>query len=295
VSVPRGVRKGPSDHQDAWADLLRRRPTLRETLAIYGEILDVWAGWSPSRPLALSPAPEAWVASWTAGTPLVTGAADALEAADVEDLVGGAMEALARAAPALAPALQRFAEAWDRGAVTPAALLPGRGRVGAPAAEATGLDVDAVAFLAAASLRPALEALFAPARERFADAHWSLGICPFCGGPPGFTDVVEDGRRRLACQMCGGAWQFAKLRCPFCGVDGARSLVRLTPDDPREEGYVVSACRDCRAYVKEVDRRARWNAGPALIEDWGSPHFDLIAHRQGYWRPIPSVVQLAGR
>jgi FdhE protein len=284
-----------SELQDAWADLLRRRPAFRDTLAIYSDILDTWARWSPPRALALPAAPAAWQASWERGTPLVAEAQRILRAADVEDLVGGAMEALGRAEPTLAPALQRFAEAWDLGTVRPAELLPARGRVGSAPAAAAGLGTDALAFLAAASLRPALEALFAPAREHLGEGAWSLGICPFCGGPPGFTDVVEDGRRRLACQLCGGAWLFAKLRCPFCGVDGAAHLVRLTPDEAKEEGYVVSACRECRAYIKEVDRRARWNAGPALIEDWGSPHFDLIAHRQGYWRPIPSIVQLAGR
>jgi len=216
-----------------------------------------------------------------------------LRAADLEDLVAAAMEALARVEPGLAPALQAFATAWDGGAVGPRILLPARGRIGTTPTEAAGLGAEAVAFLAGASLRPALDSLFAPAREHFTDNAWSLGICPFCGGPPGFIDVVEDGRRRLACHLCGGAWPFAKLRCPFCGVDGAAHQVRLTPDDPREEGYLVSACRECRGYIKEVDRRARWNAGPPLIEDWGSPHFDLIAHRQGYWRPIPSIVQFA--
>lgn len=219
----------------------------------------------------------------------------ALRPEDVEELAGGAMEALAQLQPGWGPALQRLARAWDEGTVLPAGLLPGRGRIGSGAAEqASGLAAEVVAFLAVATLRPALEAMFAPLREHLTEgAWWTLGICPFCGGPPGFTDVVEDGRRRLACNLCGGAWLFAKLRCPCCGVDDARHLVRLAPEEASEEGYVVSACRECRAYVKEIDRRARWNGGPSLVEDWGSPHFDLIARRQGYWRPDPALVLLA--
>jgi formate dehydrogenase maturation protein FdhE len=218
-----------------------------------------------------------------------------LRAGDVEDLLGGAMEGLARTTPALGPGLQRLAEAWDAGRVTPAALLPAPGRLGSGAAEdASGLGSDVVAFLAVAALRPALEALFAPARQ-FLDETWRLGVCPFCGGPPGFTDLIEDGRRRLACHLCGGAWTFPRLRCPFCGVDGAQHVARLAPEEAREEGYLVAACRQCRAYLKEVDRRARWNAGPALVEDWGTPHYDLVAHREGYWRPVPAIVQLAAR
>ena len=279
-----------SDLREAWTDLLRRRPSFRDSLAIYGDIVDAWARWSPLRPLALAPSADAWRASWERGTPIVAEAARVLRREDLEELVGAAMEALARVEPGFAPALDAFAAAWDRGAVGPAALLPSRGRIG----EAAGLSADTLAFLAGASLRPALESLFEPARAHL-NGLWSLGICPFCGGPPGAIDVVEDGRRRMACHLCAGEWSFAKLRCPFCGVEGAEHLVRLTPEDAREEGYLVSACRQCRAYVKEVDRRTRWNAGPALIEDWGSPHFDLIAHRQGYWRPIPSIVQLVTR
>ena len=279
--------------QDAWADLLRRRPAFRDSLTIYGEILDAWARWSPPRPLALPLDRARWRGAWERGEPLVEHAAATLRPSDVEDLLGAAMESLARAQPTLGASLQRLAEAWDRGAVAPAALLPARGRVGSGAVEqASGLAADVVAFLAGASLRPALEAMFAPAREHLDEAAWSLGVCPLCGGPPAFADVIEDGRRRLACHLCGGAWLFAKLRCPFCGVEGAEHQVRLTPEEAREEGYLVAACRSCRAYMKEVDRRARWNAGPALIEDWGTPHFDLVAHRQGYWRPTPSIVQL---
>jgi hypothetical protein len=47
--------------------------------------------------------------------------------------------------------------------------------------------------------------------------------------------------------------------------------------------------------MKELDRRVRWNGGPALVEDWGSPHFDLVAHREGYWRPLTPPLELARR
>jgi formate dehydrogenase maturation protein FdhE len=80
--------------------------------------------------------------------------------------------------------------------------------------------------------------------------------------------------------------------CPLCGNRTAADLVRLLAEGT-DEGYIIGACRACRGYVKELDRRARWNAGSALVEDWGSPHLDLIAHRQEYWRPIPTLIQLA--
>jgi FdhE protein len=282
------------DLREAWADLLQRRPTFGSSLAVYSDIIESWARWSPPRPLGLTLRREACRESWAGGTPLTAVAAGALQIGDVEELMGGAMEALVRAQPSLALGFQRFAEAWDAGWLGPPTLLPDRGRIGADAlAKATGLATDVVAVLATVGLRPALEALFAPVREHLTEGAWELGICPFCGGPPGFTDVIEDGRRRLACHLCGGAWVFTKLRCPFCGIEGSQHLVRMLPEDAREEGYVISACRSCRAYLKEVDRRARWNAGPALVEDWGTPHFDLFALQQGYWRPVPALVQWA--
>lgn len=278
---------------DAWADVRRRRPALAGVLTLYDEVIDAWARWSPRRPLAASLEASACHQRWQSGTPLVE-AAHALRADDVEELVGMAMDILARAAPSLGPALQRLAEGWDAGRVAPRELLPAPGRVGAATVQEAGLAAEVTALLAVLSLRPALQLLFAPVRDQLTETDWRLGVCPFCGGPPGFSDVVEDGRRRLACHLCGGAWGFGKLQCPFCGVEGARPMVRLTPDDAKEEGYAVSACRDCHGYVKELDRRTRWNGGPPLVEDWGSPHFDLVARRQQYWRPDASLVLIAG-
>ena len=238
---------------------------------------------------------DACRAAWEQGTPLVAEAAAGLRAGDVESLIGDAMESLARLDPALGPPLQRLAGAWDDGTVEPGTLLPGRGRIGSGAIErASGLGEEVVAFLAVAALRPALEELFASVRGYLPAGGWALGVCPCCGGPPGFTEVIEDGRRQLSCNVCGGAWIFAKLRCPFCGIEGARHQTRLTPDEAREEGYAVAACRECQAYVKEIDRRVRWNGGPPLVEDWGSPHLDLVARRHGYWRPDPPVVLRGG-
>ena len=282
------------DLREAWVDLLQRRPTFAPSLTLYGDIIESWARWSPPRPLGLTLRREACRDSWERGIPLTADAAGALQIGDVEEVVGGAMEALVRAQPSLAPGVQRFAEAWDAGWLGPQTLLPDVGRVGSGALEkATGLSSGVVAVVATLGMRPALEALFAPVREHLTEGGWDLGFCPFCGGPPGFTDVIEDRRRRLACHLCGGAWVFTKLCCPFCGIEGSQHVARILPEDTREEGYVVSACRSCRAYIKEIDRRARGNAGPALVEDWGTPDFDLIALEQGYWRSVPALVQWA--
>ncbi|MBI3634938.1 MAG: formate dehydrogenase accessory protein FdhE [Candidatus Rokubacteria bacterium] len=285
------TRVGVPDLRGAWADLLERRTAFATSLVLYGDIVELWAAHEPAiAPLAWSAARARAV--WERGLPLAAVAPPPLAADAVEPLLGPAMELLVAVRPARGDAVQRFAEAWDRGDVTTAALLPAPGGVGTVDA-ALGLDADGVAFLAGVALRPALETYFAPCRGHLDGAEWDRGTCPFCGAPPGFGDLVEDGRRRLACHLCGGGWTFPRLRCALCGLADSKRLTRLEPSE-KDEGYFVSACDACRGYVKEIDRRVRWNGGPALVEDWGSPHLDLIARRAGYRRPLPSLVELAG-
>ena len=187
--------------------------------------------------------------------------------------------------------LDAFAAGWNDNELTVADLLPQRGRIGSTRLGETGLRPAATAVLVSLALRPVLEPYLASVRDHLVDRTWHLGICPWCGAPPGFSDVVEDGRRRLACQFCGGHWMFSRTRCPFCGTDATGDQVRLELGE-KDEGYVVTGCRACSSYLKELDRRTRWNGGPALLEDWGSPHFDLVARRQGYVRPAMSLLEL---
>jgi len=225
--------------------------------------------------------------------PLAAEAPPPLEPDQVEDLLGAAMEAVAAVDPRRGPALQRLAGAWDARAITPEMLLPRReGVEEGPVVTASGLDASTVTFLAYATLRPVLDAWFEPARAHFADAAWGRGVCPFCGAPAGFVDVVEGGHRRLACHFCGGAWAFAKLRCPLCGVEGTKDLHRLQAEGD-DAGYAIVGCRACRAYLKELDRRERWNGGPPVLEDWASPHLDVAARREGFLKPVPALLDLA--
>jgi FdhE protein len=278
------------DLREAWDDVLRRRVTLAETLAPYTAIVEAWAQPAAVAPLAWSA--RQCAAAWERGVPLLADAAVAIDAEEMETWLAPAMDAVATLRPHDATALQRFAEAWDAGDVRPSSLFPAQGRVGQVPGD-IGLDPGVVAFIAAAGLRAPLARAFSLCHEHPRDGIWELGVCPFCGGPPAFGDLIEDGRRRLACAVCGGEWIFARMRCPFCGDAETKSLVRLEAEDPKEQGYLVSACRQCKGYLKELDRRVRWNGGPAAVEDWGSPHLDLIATRAGYWRPVPTLIQLA--
>lgn len=275
-----------------WEELLQRRAAFRETLKPLSPILAAWAAWPPGRIVPLRWIAESWCACWAKGVPLLAEAPPRFQRENLDEVLGPALDLLAGFGEDLTP-LREFAEGWDRGEIEPSALLPERGRIGAvEIQERCHLSQDALALLAAVGLRPALEAYFAECRPHIEGSGWDLGICPCCGAPPGFADLLEDGRRQLVCHLCGSAWIFGRLVCPFCGNRTAKDFVRLLAED-KDEGFAINACRACRGYVKELDRRVRWNAGSALVEDWGSPHLDLIAYRQDYWRPIPTLVQLA--
>jgi FdhE protein len=274
-----------------WEALLERRPAFRDLLAPYGQILKAWARWPRDRVAPLPWTAEECGERWQRGVPLLSEGAPTISADEMEGLLDPVIELLATLGFENA-ALGRFTEAWDEGTVGPAALFPGVGRVGtASVQDRLGLSQECLAFLACGSLRPILEPYFLECRPHLEACPWDLGVCPFCGGPPGFADLLEDGKRRLACHLCGGGWGFSRLRCPYCGNRNPGDLIRFLAEES-EEGYAMTACKACRGYLKEIDRRVRWNAGSALVEDWGSPHLDLIAHRAGYWRGIPSLIQL---
>jgi FdhE protein len=283
----------PLDLRDAWRDLLSRRQAFASTLTPYTELLERWADASDMPATLWSR--DACAAAWSRGVPLLAERRPTLSVDAVEDLLGAVMEQLAVADPGRAGALQRLATAWDAGAVTPFSLMPTVEGIGDGAVEAaSGLDPGAVTFLACATLRPALERWLQAAHDHADAAGWGRGVCPFCGAPPGFIDVVEGGHRRLACHFCGGGWPFPKLRCPLCGAEGTEHMYRLKAE-AADEGYVVSGCKQCHGYLKELDRRERWNGGPPLLEDWSTPHLDVVARREGYRKPIPSLLDLVAR
>jgi hypothetical protein len=275
-----------------WEEVLARRSALREPLAFWTGILEGWMRWKPGVLEPLRWEATECRARWERGVPLLFEAEPFVAPAEVEELLGPVMERLAADGPEAAEAFQRFARAWDLGEVSPGILLP-RAAQRDPAAglqERFRIGRHLGGFLTLAAMRPALETYFEKVRD-LPDGVWTAGACPWCGAPAAWGDVIEDGRRRLACHTCGGAWVAPRLKCPFCDSWESRDLVRLVAEG-LEEGYFIEACRACRGYLKGVDRRQRWNAASPLVEDWGSPHLDLYAKREGYWRPTPGLVHL---
>ena len=256
-------------------------------------MLQAWTDWSASGPSALSWSAEDCRTQWRKGEPLLARVQPEVSNEVLEPVLGPALDALAAMGHDV-EALGAFAKLWDGGDIVPRDLFPQPGRIGAGwLPERTHLPIEGLGFLAVAGLRPVLARFFSACRPHLDPGVWGRGICPFCGAPPAFADIPEDGQRRLACHACGGQWVFSRTRCPLCGTLDTDQLVRLVPEGLAEEGYAVTACGSCKGYLKELDRRARWNAGSPVVEDWGSPHLDLVARRSGFWRPTPVLVGAA--
>jgi len=274
-----------------WQEMLTRRRAMGDALALWTSVLDGWRSWEDPGVAPLEWSAEECLERWERGVPLLAEAAPAIAPESLEELLGPLMERLAAAGSDDALALGRFAAAWDAGTIGPASLFPTSGKDGAPALQdEAGLSAHLAGFLAHAGLRPALETFFSRVRT-LPEGGWDRGFCQWCGGLPSYGDLLEDGRRRLSCHLCGGAWTAARLRCPFCQAWQSGDMVRLVAEGA-EEGYFVEACLSCRGYLKGVDRRERWSAASPLVEDWASPHLDYYAAREGYWRGTPSLAQL---
>jgi hypothetical protein len=274
-----------------WQEMLARRSAMGESLALWTSVLEGWRDWKDSGVAPLTWSPEECLERWERGVALLAEASPVISPESLEELLGPLMERLAAAGPDEAEMLQRVAAAWDDGRIGAASLFPTSGKDGAAVlSEEVGMPSHIAGFLAHAGLRPALEIFFSHVRV-LPEGIWERGFCPWCGGLPSYGDLLEDGRRRLSCHLCGGAWRAPRLRCPFCQAWQSGDMVRLVAEGS-EEGYFVEACLACRGYLKGVDRRERWNAVSPLVEDWASPHVDYYAAREGYWRATPTLVQL---
>ena len=114
------------------------------------------------------------------------------------------------------------------------------------------------------------------------------GACPACGSTPALASLrPEDGGRVLHCSLCGHAWPFGRLECPFCETGYQAKLARLTVAG--EDARWIEACDRCRHYLKVVDRRHRPEGDDfiPLVEEVDGMYLDLVAEKEGYLRNPP--------
>ena len=141
-----------------WEEALGRRKGLASSLGFWTVVLEGWSRWPEESVPPLRWSPLECRERWERGVPLAAEADPELPRDQVEELVGPVMEQLAGLGGDAAESLQRFAAAWDGGAVGPRDLIPVAGKDGAATRdERLGLGATFVSFLALAGLRPGLE------------------------------------------------------------------------------------------------------------------------------------------
>lgn len=178
-----------------------------------------------------------------------------------------------------------------------------------------GDELDPVdAYLARASLAPALEALGEEAGAACSAAEGGA-LCPWCGGLPQLSvaadsgDSLVTGRRHLVCARCAASWDFTRSACPACGEsDEERLLVYAEqwsgPVSPNGNGdgeadagaaapvfpnLRVVGCKSCSSYLIEVDLARDVRAVPEVDELAALP-LDLYAADKGLTKVTPNAM-----
>jgi len=151
-------------------------------------------------------------------------------------------------------------------------------------ARSHGDDRGVLVALAPSIAMPMLQACRRAWTERVPPA-WAQPYCPICGGWPALAEIRGlDGERHLRCASCGGDWQTAWLRCPFCGEGDHEKLGSLvSPDSPARQ--TIEVCEGCRSYVKTITTLTPIRPEHVVMQDLATLVLDVTALEHGYRRP----------
>jgi len=150
-------------------------------------------------------------------------------------------------------------------------------------AQEVALSPMVVMFLAHMALQPSMRSLRQSAAEEIPGGTWRYGYCPLCGSFPDIAYFSDEGKRFLHCGLCGHAWNYQRLTCPFCGEQRAEQLGYFTSEE--EKGYRVDFCKKCKHYIKTLDMRVVESPAPLEVENLITLHLDMLAHNQGFKAP----------
>jgi len=142
-------------------------------------------------------------------------------------------------------------------------------------------DSVIIEFLISETLGPLLKLYTDKLENRVKLTDWARGYCPVCGKNPAFASLkADDGKRTLACSMCGFHWEFKRIQCPFCGNEDQKLLSYLAVEN--DDMYRIETCDACRCYLKTIVLK---NAAHEIFYDVESIitlHLDIIARDNGY-------------
>ncbi len=166
-----------------------------------------------------------------------------------------------------------------------AELLAGRTADLAARLDAAGFDAGLGTVVLRWSLFPVLTEMQAKLCDPRSDFRWPHGFCYVCGAWPILGELRGlEQLRFLRCGLCAAAWEFPRLRCPFCGNDDHRQLGYLHKEG--EEGKErVATCDACRGYLKLVSALGPLDTPRLLVLEAATLPLDLVAAERGYTAP----------
>lgn len=167
---------------------------------------------------------------------------------------------------------------WPRGLFQ--AILRQDEKAQSEMAREVGLDPKVLQFLGEVAMRPSLHALRDSLSGTIDRVGWEHGYCPLCGSQPDMAYFEKTGKRHLHCGLCGEEWPFPRVRCPFCDNHDHETLGYFQAEE--EEGFRVDFCKQCRRYVKTIDRRVFEEPAPMELENLATIHLDLLASKHGF-------------
>jgi FdhE protein len=277
----------PPDLRDAVAELqtlARQQPALAAHARCLADCLPVI--------LAGSDGEQAWqmphdqiAAKWSAGMPLLRDETITLDRRE-----------LARKWKTLCAALSRHTGETERLANAVASgdldlgefsgfVLAGESHRLHQRAEQLGLDAALTATVLRWTLFSQLSLLQAALAANLPDERWPHGYCPICGSWPAIAEFRGlEQMRFLRCGLCAMAWEFPRLKCPYCGNDDHRRLGYLHPEG-EESKWRIATCDDCRGYLKSTAAMTPLAPARLLVLEVATLPLDLIAADRGFAIP----------
>ena len=266
--------------------LAERRPAYATMLAFYA---DVFCAQEKSKgDLDLEPvhlAPNTVAARQHDGQPLVDIAALRVDAVSAERLVREICRLIAVHQTQIQDAAERLLKALEQRDLDPEKLFPcllsGDDGDLSAAADRTGIDRKALAFICYHGIQPSIESCATQLAHHLDpdDVRRQSG-CPVCGSAPGIALLGHEGRRVLCCSLCRHHWRAPRVFCALCGNNRAGQLHYLFAEDERD--LRVDVCDHCRQYLKSVDTRDLARPVFPPLEQVASLHLDMIATEKGY-------------
>ena len=146
-----------------------------------------------------------------------------------------------------------------------------------------GPEGSLLLFLLIHTFKPFLESLAERWHSALDDLSWTQGYCPFCGAVPSMGEIRQDGRRFLHCSLCNTAWEYPRLKCPYCRNEDQAQLTYFQVEGEVESR--VDICLVCRHYLKTINSREKEGTLDFEIEDYLTLHLDHLAQEEEYLRP----------